>query len=861
MAVHPGDPIPTRWEGASKVHITTAALRSTETLMKIRTAYLKRTPVVYEIDRNLKAIDVASEPGEPWKLDVTFEFVTETAWELLWRNTVDLRDGTPRWPLADRAVELGAALIGTGEGDVRLPDGRLAWCDGGPLNLNLGKDFDGSVIVATESIEQESLDPIDIQGCEAELAADQLGAVTEPGMRARIIAPAGSGKTRVLTERARLLIRSGVPPESLLLVAFNNRAREEMQNRTTDLPDLQVLTLNALGLAIVNGTRGFANTGASRSTLKDNEVSRLIKEMADIPRTRNADPVSSWVEALSTVRLGLQDPQKVEASYGGEIDGFASFFPRYRAKLESLQLLDFDEMIYGAIELMLSDPRLRAQNQKRARVVLADEFQDLNPAHILLLRLLSEPGLGVFGVGDDDQTIYGYSGASPEWLVRFNDFVPGSQHHALQVNYRCPAPVVRAAANLLTRNRVRVTKKIVPGARNLTEPDRLRVISAQSATKPTIAAVKECLDIGSAPEDVVVLSRVNALLQPVAVGLRALGIPVNSEKGPRFLEGSGVKAALAWFSLGTTKESLRSSDIDVALQRPSRGMNLKTREWVAKQRTVTELADMTQKLDDPRTARSVKAFAHDLSALRSLSTSATSQEIIRYIRSEIALDASMAALDKSREGKNKSGHLDDLRALEDLASLHPQSESFVSWLRVAINAPSVATGVTLSSIHRVKGLEWPHVFLHDASAGVMPHRLSNDREEERRVFHVAITRAQETLTITFEDGAPSPFIGELNAPGSPEVQAASPPRRTEAPPRQGREVRRPNPQPVKRTPGSNRFVLKVGDSFSKGGADYVVTEVTSRGVNAKIGKVSTEIRFGESLTVSGKTGKLAKGVD
>ena len=298
---------------------------------------------------------------------------------------------------------------------------------GGPLSLSPVDDIVSAAIVSAESIEQKSLQPHEPPACVAELSTDQLEAVAEPGMRARIIAPAGSGKTRVLTERARLLCQSGVPTEALLLVAFNKRAQEEMVDRTHDLPGLRVQTLNALGLAIVNGTRGFMEGGAFRQGINEGEVRRLIQELVDVPRVWNADPTASWVDALSSVRLGLRDPKEVEDSYNGDLDGFASFFPRYRAELAARHLIDFDEMIYRAIELMVTNPELRAHNQKFARVVLADEFQDLNPAHILLLRLLSAPGHGVFGVGDDDQTIFGFSGASPEWLVNFDRYVPWGQ--------------------------------------------------------------------------------------------------------------------------------------------------------------------------------------------------------------------------------------------------------------------------------------------------------------------------------------------------------------------------------------------------------------------------------------------------
>src|SRR5205085_6714860 len=117
--------------------------------------------------------------------------------------------------------------------------------------------------------------------------------------------------------------------------------------------------------------------------------------------------------------------------------------------------------IYGAIEVLLRNPDVRRQVQRECRHLLVDEFQDLTPAQLLMLRLLSAPAYDVFGVGDDDQVIYGYAGADPEFLINYDRYFPGGTHHALATNYRCPAPVVRGSRNLLTYNRRRIDKDIV----------------------------------------------------------------------------------------------------------------------------------------------------------------------------------------------------------------------------------------------------------------------------------------------------------------------------------------------------------------------------------------------------------------
>ena len=171
--------------------------------------------------------------------------------------------GSLRWAVLDAAIALGAGVATDGEGDVVLPDGRRAWLDGGPVRFTA--PIDGVAVLHRVAIEHGSLVPFGGNDTTADLAPDQLAAVTHDGGAARIIAPAGSGKTRVLTERARHLLQQWrLPAGAVCLVAFNKRAQEEMRDRTPDLRGLQVRTLNAIALAIVNGSAPFARRDRAR---------------------------------------------------------------------------------------------------------------------------------------------------------------------------------------------------------------------------------------------------------------------------------------------------------------------------------------------------------------------------------------------------------------------------------------------------------------------------------------------------------------------------------------------------------------------------------------------------------------------
>jgi DNA helicase-2/ATP-dependent DNA helicase PcrA len=842
--VAPGVDPPHPWASSARILLNRASLASPETLHAVRHAYLRREPVVYEVDPALELPERGTDEREVWDVPPDADFVAEATWRLARANAVDARDVTnPTWPLRVMALAAGATAAPGWDIDVVLPDGRPAWCDGGPLHLwQKGDDrFGGAVVVPRIALTRGILAPVAAQRPTAALAPDQLAAVADPSTRARIIAPAGSGKTRVLTERARHVLDSGVPAESLLLVAFNTRAQEEMRERTPDHPELQIQTLNALALSILNGTNGFASRGTRVQTINERDVRSIISGYVKFPRKTNTDPFAAWIDALTEVRLGLRSPTLVEDDYQGDLEGFAEFFRQYRQHLADHRQVDFDEQIYLAIEVMLRDPQVRLTAERRAEVLLVDEFQDLTPAHMLLLRLLAGPSLSIFAVGDDDQTIYGYSGATPEWLVEFEDHVPDAVHHALEVNYRCPAPVVKAAFNLLTRNTVRVEKVIRPGPTNVLALDSLSVAKVDDQVRHVTNHIRALLDAGVAPSEIAVLSRVNANLVPVQVALVEASVPVSVRDGGEFLRSSGVESALAWLRLAVRPERMAGGDIELAVRRPGRGIAPRLRGWMGEQDSGDGLSRLAGRLDAAASAK-ITEFVRDLDRVTAFAQQATTSTLIEFIRSEIGLDRALATLDGSHQGRNSPSNSDGLRSLIALGRQHADPTSFGIWLKKMLSTPSEASGVTLATVHRVKGLEWPHVVVYDASFTVFPHRLSVDVEEERRVFHVAITRCTASLVVTAEAESPSIFLDELDAPASDSARVVRAP------------ARRDSNGDVHDT---NSVTAEIGLEFKWGGYEFTVREVNPDGVVVSTGDSRTTLLpFGWTITVAGRTRTL-----
>ena len=392
--------------------------------------------------------------------------------------------------------------------------------------------------------------------------------------------------------------------------------------------------------------------------------------------------------------------------------------------------------------------------------MLVDEFQDLTPAHLLMIRLLAAPGGAVFGVGDDDQTIYGYNGADPAWLIDFAALFPGSGEHPLEVNYRCPAGVVDVVDRLLRHNHRRVSKTIRAAS---TDGGGWSVDTGVDAVGASCGAVEQALSSGSAPSDIAVLTRVNALLAPVQVALVVAGVPIAGGVGLEFADRTAVRTVLAWLRLATAGRggSFAPDDIREALRRPSRSFHPRITDWVSEQSSVVDLNKLAGRLTNDRDAERVIDFAADVQTLQKLvSSGATTSDLLLTLIDEIGLAGSVASLDANRRGMNRSAQGDDLTALTHLAALHDDAASFERWMRTQLAVKRAPGGVLLSTVHRVKGQEWPHVVVHLADAEQYPHRLAEDVEEERRLFHVAVTRASRHATVT-TGPSPSPFVAEL----------------------------------------------------------------------------------------------------
>jgi DNA helicase-2/ATP-dependent DNA helicase PcrA len=348
-------------------------------------------------------------------------------------------------------------------------------------------------------------------------------------------------------------------------------------------------------------------------------------------------------------------------------------------------------------------------------------------------------------------------------LVDLPDAYRGAASYTLSVNHRCPPDVVRAASSLLAHNTVRVTKTIRPADAGSPEaPVALEVLGTSAGT----GAVLVALIAGHPPADVAVLARVGSALLASQVALVDAGVPVRRHVGSEVLARTGLRTGLAYLRIAVDPDRITPDDLQDTLRRPARRLTGVLRPSDGP----TSLAAIARRVAtvDAEHREALRRYVADLALLVGLvRDGADSVRVLAAIRDAIGLGAAFDALDRSRVRPEGSSHGDDLDALSELALLAPDPRALPEWLAerlrtpVGTGPPTGSEGVALSTVHRVKGREWDVVVLVGMRAGLVPHRLCDDVEEERRVLHVAVTRARRRLVLVTDPTRPSPFLPEL----------------------------------------------------------------------------------------------------
>jgi DNA helicase-2/ATP-dependent DNA helicase PcrA len=470
-------------------------------------------------------------------------------------------------------------------------------------------------------------------------------------------------------------------------------------------------------------------------------------------------------------------------------------------------------------------------------------------------------------VGDDDQTIYGYQGAKPDWLIRSADIFPGAGDHPLEVNYRCPGPIVDAARNLLKHNTRRIPKNF-RSADNSPSVEKVVEIrktgsNPVSTVAETMKGIQAEISAGTDPSEIAVLARVNTLLVPVQVALQRKDIPVVGVAGEQFLSRTAVRSIFGWFRLARPDVAIERDDLLEALRRPSRTFSPNVQKWITEQSSVSELERLANRIKDDRDKGKLKGFISDIRKVeKAIEMNRSSWDVVDLIMRKVGVSAAIQSFDSHRHGSNKPSQNDDVLVIEQLAKIFPDPRTFVESVSRALRVKDQEGGVTLSTIHKVKGLEWPVVFVHQVDQDQFPHKLAEDEEEERRIFHVAITRASRRVYLVSGEEQ-SQYLAEIENPKVDEPPKTTVRTRERVQNQVEKRAPRSTPPPERQVSNPSGSLNQASVVFAAIGIELVdagvwrITKVHDSYVEVQQGQAIREIQFGLRVrTVGNQVGIL-----
>ncbi len=578
-----------------------------------------------------------------------------------------------------------------------------------------------------------------------------------------VLAGAGAGKTKVLTTRIYHLIRSGVPANRILAVTFTNKAAREMRERVQKMLGAEtyaekplIATFHGLGRELLESYGSAIGVPRYFSVFdrddSEKAVGRALKELG--VETKELSPravLSKISRAKGAGQNRVAFAEKYgRTSYGNRIASEA--WRLYEAELRREKALDFDDLIALPVRLLLEHPDIRKTAEERWSHVHIDEYQDTNALQGELTHLLAGRHRNLFVVGDIDQTVYVWRGATIENLLEFDQTYPEAKTIVLEHNYRSTKTIVEAANRVIELNKKRKEKRSVTD-NAVGEPILLHeAVNAELEARYVADKIKSLMRSGTRAEDVAVLFRTNFQSRALEEALLRAGVPYRL-LGTRFFERKEVKDVLAWVRLAL--EPSRETDKIRAAQAPSRGIG-KT--------TLAKLA--AGKRDDLRAGERSKVQRFE-ETVRELTLLADTVPASEFLRLTIEKSGMRTALEEgSDEERERFGNIQELATLAARHDALPGREGIATFLAESALASDQDTldhppgsgeekrGVTLMTVHAAKGLEFETVFVTGMEEGLFPHEdmggdTDRDEEEERRLFYVAMTRAKARLILTF----------------------------------------------------------------------------------------------------------------
>ncbi|HEX7105471.1 MAG TPA: DNA helicase PcrA [Acidothermaceae bacterium] len=633
----------------------------------------------------------------------------------------------------------------------------------------------------------------------ADLNPQQRAAVVHQGGPLLIVAGAGSGKTRVLTRRiAYLLAQRHVAPSEILAITFTNKAAGEMKERVAAMVGnrarvMWVMTFHSACVRILreNAKRlGFTSTFSIYDAADSQRLMALVcRELELDPKRYPPRSFSNQVSNLKNELIDEEDFARKASNHHEKT--LAEAYTGYQRRLREANAFDFDDLIMVTVNLLQAFPDVAEHYRRRFRHVLVDEYQDTNHAQYTLVRELvggsaahaekrtvdgelvregttSEvPPAELVVVGDADQSIYAFRGATIRNILEFERDYPDASVVLLEQNYRSTQTILSAANAVITRNEGRKAKNLWS---NAGDGDRIGGYVAddeRSEAQFVAEEIDNLRDAGVATyKDVAVFYRTNAQSRVFEEVFIRVGLPYKVVGGVRFYERREVRDLLAYLRVLVNPEDTVS--LRRILNVPRRGIGDRAEACVEalSSRERVSFSQALRRVDEAygiatRSATAVKDFVALLDELRALAESSPPSEVMEAVLSKSGY---LAELEATGDPQDES-RVENLRELVTVASEFEEANpdgslaDFLEQVALVADADEIPTSdeahdgvVTLMTLHTAKGLEFPVVFLTGLEDGVFPHMRSltepKELEEERRLAYVGITRAQRRLYLS-----------------------------------------------------------------------------------------------------------------
>jgi len=622
-----------------------------------------------------------------------------------------------------------------------------------------------------------------------------------------VIAGAGSGKTRVLTYRIAYLMSQGVDAFNILSLTFTNKAAREMKGRIADIvgdseaKNLWMGTFHSVFAKILR-FEGHHLGFPSNFTIYDTQdaqrlISSIIKEMGldkDVYKVKQVyGRISSYKNSLITVKAYFRNPELMEADAMARRPRLGDIYKEYVDRCFKAGAMDFDDLLLRTNELLTRFPAVLAQYQDRFRYILVDEYQDTNHSQYLIVRALSDRFQNICVVGDDAQSIYAFRGANINNILNFQKDYDDVKIYRLEQNYRSTKMIVGAANSVIEHNKTKLDKVVwtandvgekVIVHRSMTDADEGRYVAS------TIWDTKMNQQLPNS--DFAVLYRTNAQSRAIEDALRKRDIPYRIYGGLSFYQRKEIKDVTAYLRL-----ILNTSD-EEALKRvinyPARGIGQTTvdRLIVAANATGKTIYDIMKNIDNESvninggTKNKLRDFVTLIESYKVMNQNANAFELAEHVAKTSGLVRELGK-DGTPEGVTKMDNVQELlNGIKDFVEGQIEVADSTGSLSEFLEDVALATDldgdkgdpdhVALMTIHLAKGLEFSHVFIVGMEEDLFPSAMSmntrSELEEERRLFYVALTRAEKQAYLTYTvsryrwgkliDAEPSRFIEEID---------------------------------------------------------------------------------------------------